>query len=200
MSPSAPHFGNDHAGSVYTSLCRLCGTIFATYRTKVGGRYHLVLPALQGLLRCLFIPHVRNGGTAAALTLPPWLNGRDSMLSKTHAAGFARLLMTICDPTVSSVARSRNRSRQELNDATKKARSIAGQYLPYMITVYCQCQLKGRLLPQAKAALTPGLYAVFDVMSQDTMRTINAAMDSSSRAIFKALYDDYRRFGRWEGA
>jgi nucleolar pre-ribosomal-associated protein 2 len=43
----------------------------------------------------------------------------------------------------------------------------------------------------------PGLYAVLDVMPRDLMRGMNAAMDSSSRAIFKALYEDYQRFGRW---
>lgn len=198
--PSAPKFGKQHGGFVYTSLWRLYNTVLATHRTKIGGRYHLVVPALQGLMRCLFIPHGRNGGSAAVLSLPPWLCGREAMLGATHAAGFARLLTTICDPTVSSVTRSKTQSRRELNDDTKKARGIAGQYLPYVIMEYCQCQLKGRLLATVKAALTPGLYAVFDVMSQDTMRTLNAAMDSSSRAIFKALYDDYRRFGRWEGA
>lgn len=198
--PPAPKYNRQHAGSIYTTLCRLCGTVLATHRTKIGGRYHLVVLALQGLLRCLFIPHGRNGVSAAVLVLPPWLYGREPILEESHAASFVRLLTTICNPTVSSVTRSRTRSRRELNDDTKKARSIAGQHLPYVIMVYCQCQLKGRLLPTVKAALTPGLYAVFDVMSPDTMRTLNAAMDSSSRAIFKALYDDYRRFGRWERA
>ena len=198
--PSAPRYGREHAGLVYTSMCRLYGTVLATHRTKIGGRYHLVVPALQGLMRCLFVTHGRNGGSAAVLSLPPWLNGREPILDGTHAAGFARLLTTLCDPTVSSVTRSTNRSRRELNDDTKKARGMAGQYLLYIIMVYCQCQLKGRLLPTVKAALTPGLYAVLDVMSQDTMRTLNAAINTSSRAIFKALYDDYRRFGRWERA
>lgn len=198
--PSAPKYGRQHAGSVYTTLCRLYGTVLATHRAKIGGRYHLVVPALQGLMRCLFRPHGRNGVSAAVLALPPWLCGREPILEESHAASFVRLLTTTCDPTVSSLARSKTRSRRELNDDTKNARCIAGQHLPYIIMVYCQCQLKGRLLPTMKAALTPGLYAVFDVMSQDTIRTLNAAMDSSSRAIFKALYDDYRRFGRWEGA
>lgn len=197
--PSAPNYGKQQAGVIYASLCRLYGTMLATHRTKIGGRYHLVVPALQGLMRCLFIPHGRNGGSATVPALPPWLYGREMILDGTHAAGFARLLTTICDPTVSSVTRSTNRSRRELNDDRKKARSIAGQHLPSVIMLYCQCQLKGRLLPSVKAALTPGLYAVLDVMSQDAMHTLNAAMNSSSRAIFKALYDDHRRFGRWEG-
>ena len=48
--------------------------------------------------------------------------------------------------------------------------------------------------------LNPGLYAIFDAMSQEVMRTVNSALDSSGRAIFKVLYNDYRRFGKWKGA
>ena len=61
------------------------------------------------------------------------------------------------------------------------------------------CQLKGRVQPEVRAALNPGLYAVFDAMGQEVMRTVNAALDVGGRAIFKVVYEDYRRFGRWKG-
>ena len=101
----------------------------------------------------------------------------------------------LCSPTVSAVSHSRNSRQQELNDETKKARSIAGQHLQYLIMEYCSCQLKGRLLPEVKTALNPGIWAVLDVVQQEVMRTMNAAMDPASRSIFKALYEDYRRVG-----
>ncbi len=47
-----------------------------------------------------------------------------------------------------------------------------------------------------KTALNPGLYAVLAVMSQEVMRTMNEAMDENARGVWKALYEDYRRFGR----
>lgn len=119
----------------------------------------------------------------------------EGSLGKAHAAAYARLLTTLCSPTVSAVAKSRNNTRQDLNDETKKARSIAGQHLPYVIMDYCTCQLKGRLLPEVRTALGPGLYAVLDVMQPELMRTMNAAMDSTSRSVFKALYEQYRRLG-----
>ena len=184
---------------VFMSMCLLFGTLLSVHRTKLGGRYHLVVPALQGLLRCLFEPYGVDADASNVLTLPPWLIGHKSGLNKSHAAAYARILTTICEPSVSAVARSKSRSRQELNDETKKARSIAGQHLPYLIMEFCRCQLRGRMAPEAKAALSPGLYCIFDVMPQDTMRTLNSALDSASRSVFKVLYDDYRRFGRWEG-
>ena len=171
---------------IFTGLCRIFGTILTILRTKIGGRYHLVICALQSLLRCLFIPFTTTNSSDEA----------PSSFTEIHAAAYARVLTTLCDPTVSSVSRSKYRLRPELNDETKKAKDIAGQHLSYLIMEYCDCQLKGRLLPEIKTALNPGLYAVLAVMSQEVMRTMNEAMDESARAVWKALYEDYRRFGR----
>lgn len=178
--------------------------MLVVHRMKLGGRYHLIIPALQCLLQCLFVSYRKNEASLG----PTSQSGGG--LGETHAAAYSRLLTTICDPTVSAVTRPSKRARARarpqaqhggsLNDETKKARNIAGQHLQYLIMDYCTQQIKGRLKkPDMKAALTPGLYAILDVMSQDVMRTINAAMDSSSQSIFKALYEDYRRSGRWGG-
>ena len=177
------------SGRLYIGLCRLFCTVLAVHRTKIGGRYHLVLLALQALLRCLFVPYESNEA----------MGSEPSKFGERHAAAYSRVLTMICDPTVSSVTRSRNRSRLELNDARKKARSIAGQHLPYLIMEFCGCQLRGRLLPGMRGALNAGLYAVCGVMPSDTVRTMNAAMDSSSRSVFKALYRDYKGAGKWNG-
>lgn len=57
------------------------------------------------------------------------------------------------------------------------------------------CQLTGRLTPEMKAALEPGIYAVLNVMTKEGMRTMNAALDESGRAVWKGLYEEWRRFG-----
>ena len=177
------------SGRLYLGLCRLFGSILTIHRAKIGGRYHLVLLALQALLRCLFVSYQESGEM-----------GNDwQVFGEGHAAAYGRILSMICDPTVSSVRRSRNRSQLELNDETKKARRMAGQHLGYLIMEFCGYQLTGRLLPGMRRALNAGLYAVLEVMPADVMRTMNAAMDSSSRSVFKELYKDYRSFGKWTG-
>lgn len=163
------------------------------HRKKLGGRYHLVIPALQHLLQCLFVPYEDVGQSLH--------KAEEEMLyagyGEAQATAYAHLLTTLCDPTVSAVSRSRRTPRQELNDETQKARRIAGQHLQYVVEEFCGCQLEGRLLPGMRTALNPGLWAIFDVMTQEVMRNLNAAMDPSSRSVFKALYDDYQRSGRW---
>ena len=178
------------SGRLYIGLCRLFGTLLATHRAKIGGRYHLVVLALQALLRCLFIPYKDDEAVGS----------ESSIFGESHAAAYGRILNMICDPTVSSVKRSRNRSRLELNDETKKARSIAGQHLQYLIMDFCGCQLMGRLQSGMRGALSAGLYAVLGVIPPDIMRTMNAAMDSNSRSVFKSLYNDYRMIGKWNGS
>lgn len=199
-SKMGPRISAERGGQIYKGLCRLLSTLIISHRKRLGGRHHLMILSLQGLLSCLFRPYGNNTSSDSDIVIPPWLQNRDSVLGESHAASFARLLTMICDPSVSAVTRKRKQGQEELNDATRKAKKTAGQYLQYLITTFCRCQLHGRLSPLMKTALNQGLFAVLNAMSQDTMRSVNASLDSAGRSIFKALYDDYRRFGRWEGA
>jgi nucleolar pre-ribosomal-associated protein 2 len=114
------------------------------------------------------------------------------------AQQFTRLLSSICNPTVSAARQSSKRGRNELNDETKKARLFAGQQMQYLIMEYARSTLDGQINPLVKEHLMPGLYAVLDAMDRDLMRALNSGMDPSSRAIFKTLYDDWCRYGRWD--
>lgn len=208
-SRSGPPIPREFAGTVYTRLTRLLGTLFGLYRKKLSGRFHLILPPLQRLLRCLFTRDSRATSSTTTTTtkssplaseLPPWLGNMDETpLHADHAGQFCRLLTSLCDPTVSAVQLQPRGAGATggLSDSTKKVKSLAGQYLQYVLTDYAGAQLRGHLSPATKAALLPGLYSVLDVMSRSTMRAMNAGMDSSRRAMFKGLYDDYVRFGRW---
>ncbi|KAL5042549.1 hypothetical protein BDW71DRAFT_189920 [Aspergillus fruticulosus] len=198
-SKDGPRIRSDACGVVYIRLCRIMGLLVGLHRQKLGGRFHLVLPAMQRLLHCLFArARKRNGLGKADMghgKQPYWL----SQLHAAHAVHFTRLLTSLCDPTVSAVSRPTawGAGYEGLTDQTKKAKQIAGQYLHYLIMDYAQSSLRSNLQPEVKAALMPGLYSVLDVMSRDTMRALSAGLDISGRAMFKALYDDYMKFGKW---
>lgn len=198
-STAGPRINPEYAAAIYVRLCKLMGVLLGLHRQKLGGRFHLILPAMQRLLNCLFArskKRTRSMLSAKGHTQQPyWL----APLQASHAVHFTRLLTSLCDPTVSAVSRPTQSggSREALTDQTKKAKRIAGQYLQYLIMEYAQSSLRGSLVPDVKAAILPGLYAVLDVMSRDTMRAMNAGLDVSGRAIFKGLYDDYVKFGKW---
>ncbi|KAL4879402.1 Urb2/Npa2 family-domain-containing protein [Aspergillus karnatakaensis] len=198
-SSAGPRISPEFSGTIYIRLCRLVGLLLGLHRQKLGGRFHLILPAMQRLLHCLFARGKKRSRLSKAGTehknQPHWL----LRLNAEHATHFTRLLTSLCDPTVSAVSRPTpgGVSHEGLTDQTKKAKRIAGQYLQYLIQDYAQSSLRGALYPEVKAALLPGLYSVLDVMSRDTMRALNAGLDISGRALFKTLYDDYMKFGRW---
>lgn len=199
-SKAGPHISPKYAPTIFTRLCRLLGTVLGLQRIKIGGRYHMVNIAMFRLLGCLFArsrKRSRSGRPQPSFSQPFWL----APLGVSHATHYTRLLTTLCDPTLSAVLRPQpGASREALIDETKKAKSIAGQYLKYVVMEYAQCSLRGALLPDVKAALMPGLYAVLDVMSKETLRSLNSGLDASSRAVFKSLYDDYVKFGKWNQA
>ncbi|OAX82346.1 hypothetical protein ACJ72_03305 [Emergomyces africanus] len=200
ISAHGPKIAREYAGVIYSRICQLLGLIFGQYRQKLSGRFHLVLPVMQLLLRLLFTPSSKaQKSSRFQLSLPPWAinnNTSSPFLKPSYGTQYTRLLTTLCDPTVSAVQRGQ-RSKSGLTDNTKKVKSLAGQHLQYLVMEYAICQLRGQLPPDMKATLMPGFYSVLDVMSKETMRGMNAAMDSSSRAVFKTLYDDYIRFGKW---
>jgi nucleolar pre-ribosomal-associated protein 2 len=199
-SKIGPQISSTYAPTIYTRLCRLMGVVLSLQRLKIGGRFHLVVNAMQRLLGCLFARSRKRGRSARSqttLSQPFWL----APLDASHATYYTRLLTSLCDPTVSAVLRPQpGASRDALTDQTKKAKRIAGQYLQYVVMEYAQCSLRGSLSPDVKAAIMPGLYAALDVMSRESMRALNAALDVSGRAVFKSLYDDYVKFGKWNKA
>jgi nucleolar pre-ribosomal-associated protein 2 len=51
-----------------------------------------------------------------------------------------------------------------------------------------------------RGVLDPGFWAILDAMGMEVVRTVGAALDRAGRAVFKGVVEDWRRFGRWEGA
>jgi hypothetical protein len=223
-SPGASSFTNSIPANgptaTFKRLCTILSLLLSRNRTRVGGRFHLLLPALQGLLQCLFrpIPAAQVTSTkqpSIRAIHPPWLyisntsttnNSTATPKPQTHALPshtsaslVARLLSSLCNPTPSSV--TRQAAKPTLTDPTKAAGCVAGQYAPYLLTTYTRCQLIGQLAGgrEAKAALMPGLYAVLDVVPAEVMRGMNSMMDGGQRAIWRGLWEEWRRWGRWDG-
>ncbi|ETI20067.1 hypothetical protein G647_08101 [Cladophialophora carrionii CBS 160.54] len=195
------------AGHLYDRLCVVVGAILGRHRRRLSDRYHLLLPVLQALLRCLFWPGKKSvkshRGTAVKTlvtfgkTLPGWVRDSSGPLSLSSADQISRLLSSVCNPTVSA-ARSSNKRRNELNDEVKKARKLAGEHMQYLVSEYCRCFLDGQIVPSTKDQLMAGMYRVLDAIDRDMLRAMNAGMDPSTRAVFKNLYDDYHRYGKWD--
>ena len=192
--------------------------ILTVHRQRLRRRLHLVLVVMQGLLRCLFIPHHdRTPGRwwDAQLSSPPiWLRDTTTTTNHDHqqqqqpltvveAGKFARLLGGLCNPTVSSVTRNNHHGDDDhhthreslLTPATDSARRLAGQHLVYLLIDYSQCLLSGNM-PTAdmkKVVVQAGLYPLMDAAGPQVLKMVIAAMDHGCREVFRGLFRDWDR-------
>ncbi|EOD44744.1 Nucleolar 27S pre-rRNA processing Urb2/Npa2 [Neofusicoccum parvum] len=209
-SSSGPELPSEQSDAIYSRLCSTTHLIISLHRTRLGGRFHVLMPLLQNLLRCLFTPdQSRHNAATTSPQPPPWLSAAPAPLTPTHASAFARLVTTLCNPTVSAVKGLGGHQRKrpaattttaELVDETKKAREYAGQYVPALIASFCTLTLHGgRIGPETRAALMPALYACADVVGIEALRAMNAGLAAGERAVWRGVYADWKKFGRWEG-
>lgn len=190
---------SEFTDTVYVRLCRLLGAIIGLYRQRIGGRYHVLVPSLQSLLRAFFpvkagTKRDADGNSPASLRRPE--RPLHSRMTTEHAVHFTRLLTSLCDPTLSAVTRPTT-GRDALVDVTKANKQIAGQHMRPLIAFYIRQMLAAPLPSELREAFAPGLYAVLDTMSNDTKRGLNDSLDRSGQALFKTLHEDYVKFGKW---
>ncbi|KAF1948363.1 hypothetical protein CC80DRAFT_317551 [Byssothecium circinans] len=203
-SRNSPRLSTACAPAIFTRLCETTRLLLLLQRSRIGGRFHLLLPLLQNLLLCLFIP---NAGRGAAL--PPWLDSygiaNPVRLSPANASTYTRLLTTVCSPTQSSVQRYNKAinatSKKQLNDPVKAARDYASQYMYPLLSSFCRYQLYGRLDPQVREKLMPGIWEVVRVGSLDrqSLDTMFEGLGKSERDVWRGLWRDWMaQHGRGE--
>jgi nucleolar pre-ribosomal-associated protein 2 len=197
-SRNAPRLRPTRAGTIFQHLCQLLNILLTSHRLKLQGHFHLVVQAMQALMRCFFtpLPH-STSRTSKLFAPPPWLSPPKQQLNARHAVAFTRLVTLICDPSVSSVTRSKDNN---LTSATDKAKRMAGQHMQFLLMLYVQLQLEMKMLPEIREKMVPGLYAIFDTTTPEMRRMIGDSLDSSGRSVFGTLFRGYQRFGKWKGS
>ncbi|KAL9612018.1 MAG: hypothetical protein Q9167_003384 [Letrouitia subvulpina] len=180
-----PHTSPAQKGNIYLSACRLFSTILTLHRKRLGGRFHLVLLALQALLRCLFIPH-----TAFP---PPDPVQTPHLYSAPHAAALGKLLSQLCSPAPSAVAKRRKDDRH-LNDPVKKEREKVGRYMHIWLQTYCKCLLEGYLENEGvRKEVERGVGTVIDYVPAEGLRVLNAGMDAEGRGVWRGVWAEWKR-------
>ncbi|CAD0097439.1 unnamed protein product [Aureobasidium mustum] len=203
-SPSSPIKSVKQASLMFEGLCTITQSLLQFHRPSLGGRFHLLVPLMQRLLACLFLPSSRDAGTINRFKHPVWLDPVNAPLTVKHAQKFSRLLENLCNPPQLNVAGSRGKTA-ELVDETRKARMHVSQHAPHILHYYCTLILNGKLGEGMRDALTPGMWAIIDVaeIGADDSRGVKAlssSMGNADRAVLRGIWEDWRRFGgAWKG-
>lgn len=171
----------DNAIVLFMDICQVLTAILTHHRSRLQGRFHLLVTIFQDMLSSLFI-------TAR----------RTKQLAIRQARTLARLLALYCDPPH---MRHRNKS-SDLVDEARKEKAHVGQFVPFVLHDYCSKILTNGMEGELREALIPGIWAMIEAIelnSSDGIRVISAAMNNSERAVLRSLYEDWKRFGKWEG-
>ncbi|KAL1297164.1 hypothetical protein AAFC00_004739 [Neodothiora populina] len=205
-SPAAPLLDVRRGHTVFQGILDITSSLLQHHRPSLSGRYHVIVPLLQRLVSCLFTPTSRASASTNRFKHPAWIDNKQHPLSIKHAQRVSRLLENLCNPPHSNVSRSRGRNdaAHELVDVARKARIQVGQHVQYLLHYVCTLILNGSLGEGMRDALTPGLWAVMDVMEIQAddgkgVKALSAAMNNAERAVLRGMFEDWRRFGSWSG-
>ena len=222
LSPSGPFFKRKHVRGIYKRLCHLIHILLTrnAFRKRLRGRAHVLVPVLQALLRCLFVP--LSPSPSLAIQHPPWIaktyakavasnldekGVKESKgLGVESATDFARLLSLLADPplsSVSSASASRNKpsaggSAEPLTDPTARARTYASYFAPLLVGEYANCLLRGRYCAEeVRKALQPGMWSLLDVIQRngaglDTLGSMTGRAEGA-RDVFRNVVSEWKR-------
>ena len=183
---------------IYLDLCSILSALLLHHRARLQGRYHLLISTLQSLQTRLFIPTTNtasnNNNNTARKTLTP-----------RHARAYTRLLTLLCNPPTRTHNNSSGSAGNAGNliDESRRTRARVGEYAPLLLHSFCASILNGTLGEGVREALTPGLWALIEAMevqSADAVKVLSAAMNNSERAVLRGIYEDWKRFAKWDGA
>ena len=78
-------------------------------------------------------------------------------------------------------------------------RNDAGQYVQFVLMELCECQLKGKLAGighGAREALTPAVWAMFEVIGKDGLSATMEGMAGGGRSVLRSWWEEWKRLGR----
>ena len=192
-TPRTHDFLRPHASQTFLRLCQITNSILSLHRKHLNGRMHILISLLQILLNSLFSLH-RNSNPTPSQKPPAWISTRLSVLEESHGIAYSRILLTLTQPTVSStMVRHQSNTNPFLTDETRKARQYTAKFVPYIVAHFCSLHLVGRMSPEIRKAILPGIWACVEAVPREGLRGMNASMSKDERAIWASLWTEWSR-------
>lgn len=191
---------------IFLSVCSITSSMILKLGRYFRGRHNFIIRLLENLLFALCRPR-RAAVHKTALTCwkrASWMPQYESCTIDC-ALAYTRLLANLCDSNRSRANLSKKRNRDgnsqgkdsALSSSSGSSRRALAKHVPFLITEYCYISLNYSFEADVLQALMPGIYTVFDIMGEHELAITNASVNATGRAIFKRLYEDYTKFGKW---
>jgi nucleolar pre-ribosomal-associated protein 2 len=188
-STQGPHFSpsSDRINEeIYVEMTLAVSSVLLFHRHRINGRHQLVMQVFKSLLRSL------TNKTDLKQDRADWLGQH---MGPACSQAYARLLSNLCEPNIQSI-RERG-GKNNLTSSSAQAKKELAKYVHVLLLSYCRFTLNPRFDKDVTESLRPGFYAVFDVLGPEGQRFTSSLMDPSTRDIFRSIYDDYAKNGKW---
>ncbi|KAG7754233.1 hypothetical protein KL910_005139 [Ogataea haglerorum] len=163
----------DDRQALFAQNCQLLSNVLLFQRFRFSNRQHLITLSFIPLMECLF------------------------KLKMDASAGLAyqRLVGNLCEISASSVTNAETES--SLTSAISYMKFQLRKFASLLIMNYVKFYLIYRLDPATKEALEGSMFVIFDLLTINELNYINLSLDSQARVVYKTLFDDYKKFGKW---
>ncbi|KAL2137354.1 hypothetical protein VTI74DRAFT_3294 [Chaetomium olivicolor] len=193
--------------SIFPSLTRLIEIVIKRHRKRLDGHFHILIVALQALLR-LLLSRPALASTPAPAQSPAPQPAATTTETTTKSSTwekdtrlYTRLLTLICEPTVASVSRAATQQQKQpsLESEKDRAKRYAGQFMYLVLMQYVKLQLEFVVPHGVREALEPGVNSIMDITTRDGMKIMSEGMDAGGRVVLREIWRRWERFGRWSG-
>ena len=176
----------------FSRFCSIIRTLLLCHRSRLKGRHHLLIQCLQALLAGFFLPYNSNTSSSSFHSGIVLLTDAGA-LDEPSAEGFCRILTIWCSPPQSSLRKQKSKAEQQLTDQAPRVKKYVSKFGINLLEHYCYLQLSGRIRPEIRNLIIPGLFALLDRMEKETMKTLNARLEASAQALWKILHGEWKK-------
>ncbi|EEB08722.1 ribosome biogenesis protein Urb2 [Schizosaccharomyces japonicus yFS275] len=169
----------------------LTGLLY-NHRSYINGRFHVLFAVLKGFL-VSFTRTQNDQKSQKEQGRFKWLP-KNSAFTNEVANGFTRLVTIWMNPNLMHDA---NKRTSVLSNADKLFTKASAKHFLFLLLEFMNYQIWYTYSPDIKEALLPGFNAIYENLSTHEKESINAALDASSRVVYKNFVNDWSRFSRW---
>jgi nucleolar pre-ribosomal-associated protein 2 len=168
---------DSQAEECFTSITLCMSNTLLFHRYRLSSRHHIVMSLFTSLMKQLTRQRCK------------------SVLqhSKVAAESFQRLLANLCEPP-----QSKESHTDSLSSAVSVIKRSLRKHLHVLLLSYIHLSLKFSFEVEVREVLLPGIFGIFDVLSDSELLLVSTSLDYSGRVYYRKLYDEYKKVGKWQ--
>lgn len=171
---------SDRLKKEYIDLCQTVSAIVLYQRHRLSNRHHLINTIFISLMKALLMC--------------------SNLILADGALAFERLIGNFCEPNIHhlNIRHGENKSKDsEISDALTETKANLRKYVPVLILNYIRYYLQFQFDLSIKPHVDNSIYMMLDLLTLNELNYINRSLDNQGRLVFQSIYEEYKKFYKW---